>query len=161
LNIFYRLSLNLYLRLLIIFNLSLHIKMSVLKIYQIFKLMRMKEYNTWVINCFNAFRLKDIWKTISEKKAILTFSIEVIHVTLKQKTVYTTLYEAHLIKLIMWTKNNYRVKALLMLSINENLRTYILSMKKASDMWIKLKELYSESFYLIIIFVIKEMRRIY
>ncbi len=48
-----------------------------------------------------------------------------------------------------------------MLSINEDLKTHILSMKKASDMWIKLKELYSESFYSVIIFVIKKIRRIH
>ncbi len=132
-----------------------------LKTYQISKLKDISNYSTWVINCFNAFRLKDIWETISEKKAILTFSIEVVHVTLKQKTVYTTSYEAHLIKLIMWTKNNYRAKALLMLNINEGLRTHILSMKKASDMWTKLKELYSESFYSVIVFVIKKMRKIH
>ncbi len=108
--------------------------MSVLKIYQIFKLMRMKNYNTWAINCFNAFRLKNIWEIISEKKEKFTFSIKFIHVTLKQKTVYTTSYEVHLIKLTMWTQNNYRVKALLMFSINESLRIHILNMKKASDM---------------------------
>ncbi len=48
-----------------------------------------------------------------------------------------------------------------MLSINASLKTYILSMKKASDMWTKLKELYFKSFYLVIIFVIKKMRKIY
>ena len=88
----------------------------------------------WAIDCSNAFRLEGIWETTSGEEGIPIPPILLEHATPEQKAAYKAAHEAYLIKMAVWTKNNYRAKALLMLSTGEGPRTHILGLEKASDM---------------------------
>ncbi len=133
--------------------------MSFIETIPVPKLKGLDHYNSWAIDCSNTFRLEGIWEITSGEDPKPKAPTVLQNPTSDQETLYNIRLLAHKESLKEWTKGNYRAKAYLMLYTEEGPRTHIEGMENACDMWRKLKELYSESHFQVLLSVIREMRK--
>ncbi len=118
------------------------------KIYQISKLKRSKNYESWKKNIINVLKVKDLWMIISrklKKSASLSFDVS------------TTDKKKHITDVQHWKDRNDRVSDIIDFSCEKRLRIHIFKADNITKMWFILKTQYEQLNLIILFLTIKEL----